>query len=69
MFGRSESEQIRALLRVIESQQRTIAEQNDRLMYLTGNAWTLPNLPENTQPVADYVPQTWTPNPEQEPVF
>ena len=69
IFRRAESARERALLRLIESQQQTIRDLNDRLMYATGHAWTLPDLPENTQPVADYVPPTWTANPEQEPVF
>jgi hypothetical protein len=34
------------LLRLIESQQRIIESQNDRLMYLAGQTWTPPPQPE-----------------------
>ena len=71
MFSRPDaaSRRERVLLKIIETQAQTIRDLNDRLMYATGHAWTLPDLPENTQPVADYVPPAWTASPEQESVF
>jgi len=42
MFGRSESEQVRTLLRLIERQQQTIDNLSDRLMYLVGQTWMPP---------------------------
>lgn len=59
MFGRSESEQIRTLLRVIEKQQQTIDGMADRLMYLVGQTWTPP--PITSQPIEEI--------PEEEPVY
>lgn len=35
----------RTLLKIIEQQQRTISDQNDRLMYLAGHTWALPEQP------------------------
>jgi hypothetical protein len=49
MFGRSESEQIRVLLRLIERQQRTIDNLTDRLMYLAGQTWMPP--PVSLEPI------------------
>ena len=51
MFGRSESEQVRVLLRLIEQQQRTIDNLTDRLMYLVGQTWMPP--PIGSEPIAE----------------
>jgi hypothetical protein len=52
MFRRSESAQVRTLLRLIEQQQRIIENLADRLMYLSGSTWTPPPL-QAEQPVEE----------------
>lgn len=69
MFRRTESSRERALLNLIGEQQRIIRDLNDRLMYLGGQSWNLPPHPENIEGVPEYVPPTWTANPEQGPVY
>jgi hypothetical protein len=68
MIRRPESLRERTLLRVIESQQRQIEDLTNRLMYVVGQAWQLPPLPENTHVQVEVEPD-WTATPEQEPVY
>lgn len=68
MFRR-ETARERTLLRIIESQQQQIRDLTDRLMYVSGQAWQLPPLPENTQVEPDELPVDWTASPEQEPIY
>lgn len=42
---RSETGRERSLLRQIDAMQRTINDQNDRIMYLAGHTWALPGQP------------------------
>jgi hypothetical protein len=42
VFGRGESARERALLRLIEQQQRTISDLVDRLMHMSGQTWMPP---------------------------
>lgn len=69
MFRRTESARERALLRLIESQQRIIENLNDRLALAHGNPWNLPPHPLEPIPEAEYVPPEWTAAPEQEPTY
>lgn len=66
MFRRPESMRERTLLKVIESQARTIEGLNDRLMYLTHHPWQVP--PSEPKPKTEALERTWTTSPEQEPI-
>lgn len=68
-FTRSESARERVLLRIIESQQRTIENLNDRLAAALGQPWTLPPLPENTTVAPEWQQPDWTTAPDQAPVY
>jgi hypothetical protein len=48
VFGRSETARERTLLRLIEQQQRVIADMADRLMHMSGQTWTPPPMPTET---------------------
>lgn len=64
-----ESRRERTLLRLLESQQQTIRELNDRIMYLAGRTWTPP--PPGDEPLVarepelvsalDVLPGEWEP--------
>lgn len=53
MFGRSEPEQVRTLLRLIEKQQQTIDNLADRLMYLVGQTWMPPPIQGLDEPLPE----------------
>lgn len=65
MFGRSASERERALIKIIDAQQRKIDDLLDRIMLLAGNPWEMP--PADVHADAEYVEPDWTATPEQEP--
>lgn len=64
MFRRPESMRERALLRLIEEQQRTITDLTDRIMFLAGRPWEVP--PVEVVPRPEPPERTWTETPEQE---
>lgn len=66
-MSRGETARERELLRLIRQQQDTINDFANRLMYVTGNAWTLPPRPA-PEPL-EREERTWTATPEQEPVY
>ena len=52
---RSESSRERALLRLIERQEQTIARQTEQIMLLAGKPWQLPYEPPSlVEPEPDY---------------
>ena len=57
MFKRSETATVRTLLRLVESQQRMIAELVSQVMHLTGRTWMPPPL------------QPEQPDEEEEPAY
>lgn len=72
MFFRRESSRERMLLRLVESQQRTIDNLLDRLMLMSGTPWMPPpEAPAAPDPrkLPDELEESWTAAPEQEPVY
>jgi hypothetical protein len=66
MLRRRESERERVLLRLLEQKERQIDDLLNRLMWATGQTWTLPPHPENVTPPREPEPRDWTAHPEQE---
>lgn len=68
MFRRPESLRERTLLRIIERQERTIAELTDRVMHLAGRPWEQAPA-ERHDAAEDFEPLTWAAAPEQDPKY
>ena len=65
----SDSETVRVLQRVIEQQQRLITDLLDRIAYMQGQPWNLPERPDYEPAVVEREARTYTSSPEQEPVY
>lgn len=78
MFRRGETARERVLLRIVERQERQIADLIDRLMYVNGTQWMPPPPDPDADRRADERQRrldeqladrlTWTASPEQEPI-